>query len=126
MINKSWNSINHLSVAIVIFLAFLGAFLNSKRYCAVNSDKHKQYSKTKRILRILSQILFDAISVGTISLIVYIGLIGYGVNEFLAVSIAGFLAKEGNSAIYHFKLFVAEKLGANSLVEELQKEKEMK
>jgi len=126
MPHKDWGNVNHISVIIVSFLSFLGAVFNVKRYCLINKEKCDKYSKSRLIFLIISHIVFDAVSVGTISLIVYIGMVGYGFNEFLSVAVAGFLGAEGNSAIYQFKLLVAEKLGANTLLQELQKEKEAK
>ena len=126
MTNKDWNNINHISVYIVAILSFIGAILNTKRYCKTNKDKCNSYKKIKLFFVVTSHIIFDAISVGAISLIVYIGLVGYGLNEFLSVAIAGFLAKEGNTAIYQFKLLIADKFNSSALMEELKKEKEIK
>ncbi len=124
MPNKDWNHINYISVYIIAILSFIGAVLNTKRYCNTNKDKCNSYKKIKLFFVVASHIIFDAISVGAISLIAYIGLVGYGLNEFLAVAIAGFLAKEGNTAIYQFKLFLADKLNSQALRDELEKEEE--
>ena len=124
--HKDWNDVNYFSVFIIITLSFLGAMFNTKRYCKINKDKCKEYKKTKLFLTTLGHLIFDFISIGTISLIVYIGLVGYGFNELLAVAIAGFLAKEGNVALYQFKIFVADKFGSDELLNELKKEKEAK
>ena len=126
MPNKDWNNINHISVYIVSLLSFIGAVLNTKRHCNTNKDKCNSYKKIKLFFVVTSHIIFDAISVGAISLIVYIGLVGYGFNEFLSVAIAGFLAKEGNTAIYQFKLFLADKFNSSALMEELKKERGIK
>ena len=126
MINKDWHSINYFSVILVTVLSFIGAGFNTKRYCVINKDKCGKHSKKKLFFVIVSHIVFDAISVGSISLIVYIGLVGYGLNELLSVAIAGFLAKEGNVALYQFKIFVADKFGSDELLNELKKEKEAK
>ena len=126
MTHKDWNSINYISVCIVSLLSFIGAILNTKRHCNTNKEKCNSYKKTKLFFVVVSHIVFDAVSVGSISLIVYLGLVGYGLNEFLSVAIAGFLAKEGNTAIYQFKLLVADKFNSSALMEELKKEKEAK
>ena len=126
MVSKDWNHINYISVGIVALLAFLGAILNTKRYCKTNKEKCDNYKKTKLFFTVVSHVVFDALSVGTISLIVYIGLVGYGLNEFLSVAIAGFLAKEGNTAIYQFKLFLADKFNSTALMEEIKKERDVK
>ena len=126
MPHKDWNSINYFSVMLVAVLSFIGAVFNTKRYCVINKDKCEKHSKKKLFFVVVSHIIFDAISVGSISLIVYIGLVGYGLNELLSVAIAGFLAKEGNVALYQFKIFVADKFGSDELLNELKKEKEAK
>ena len=123
--HKDWNHLDHFSVLIIIILSFLGAMFNTKRFCKTNA-KCKEYKKRKVFLIALGHILFDFISIGTISLIVYVGLVGYGLNELLAVAIAGFLAKEGNTALYQIKLVIADKLGSSALMEELKEEKESK
>jgi len=124
-VHKDWNHLNHFSVLVIIVLSFLGAMFNTKRFCKTN-DKCKEYKKIKVFLTTLGHILFDFISIGTISLIVYIGLVGYGLDELLSVAIAGFLAKEGNTALYQIKLVIADKLGSSALMDELKEEKEGK
>jgi len=126
MPHKNWNDLNTISVFIVSFLSFLGSVFNVKRYCAINREKCKKQTKKRLFITIVSHVVFDAISVGTISLIVYVGMIGYGFNDLLSVAVAGFLGAEGNTAIYQIKLVIAEKIGANALMEELKKEKEIK
>lgn len=123
---KDWNNVNYISVIIITIVSFFGAIFNTKRYCKINRDKCDEIKKIKKYYLISSHIVFDFISIGIISLIVYIGLIGYGVNELLSVAIASFLAKEGNIALYQFKIFLADKLGSDALIEELKKEKENK
>ncbi len=126
MINKDWSNINYFSVILVAVLSFIGAAFNTKRYCVINKDKCGKHSKKKLFFVVISHIVFDAISVGSISLIVYIGMIGYGFNELISVAVAGFLGAEGNSAIYQFKIFIADKLGSDELLNELKKTKEKK
>lgn len=124
--NKDWNSINYISVIIVSLLSVLGGILNTKKHCVINDEKCKSYGFLKLSVVVISHIIFDAISIGSISLIVYLGLVGYGINDLLSVAIAGFLASEGNKAIYQFKLVLAEKLNSQALMEELKKDKEHK
>ena len=126
MPHKDLHDLNYLSVTFITILSFLGAILNTKRKLKVNKEKFENYDKLKLLTFIISNVLFDALSVGSISIITYIGLIGYGMNEYIAVAIAGFLAKEGTTAIYQLKLVVAEKLHSEALMEELKQEKENK
>ena len=126
MPHKDLHDLNYLSVTFITILSFLGAILNTKRKLKINKEKFKNYDKLKLLTFIISNVLFDALSVGSISIITYIGLIGYGMNEYIAVAIAGFLAKEGTTAIYQLKLVIAEKLHSEALMEELKQEKENK
>ena len=126
MPHKDLHNLNYLSVTFITILSFLGAILNTKRKLKINKEKFKNYDKLKLLTFIISNVLFDALSVGSISIITYIGLIGYGMNEYIAVAIAGFLAKEGTTAIYQLKLVIAEKLHSEALMEELKQEKENK
>ena len=124
MINKDWNDINYLSVFIISILAFLGAVLDTKRYCKTHTNICEESTKTQNFIKIILHILFDFVSIGAISLVVYIGMIGYGINELLSVAIAGFLATEGNKALYELKLLIADKLNSQALKDELKKQKD--
>ena len=124
MPHKNLNDLNFISIAFISFLSFLGSVLNTRRKYKINSEKYKKYSKTKLFFFFVSNIIFDALSVGSISIVVYIGLIGYGFNEYVSVAISGFLASEGSAAIYQLKLVIAEKIHSDALLEELKKEKE--
>ena len=126
MINKNWNDVNYISVFIISILAFLGAALDTKRYCKTYPNICEKNTKTQKVIEIIIHTLFDFISISAISLIVYIGMIGYGFNELLSVAVAGFLATEGNKALYQLKLLVADRLNSQALKEELEQEKEGK
>ena len=123
MINKDWNDVNYISVFIISILAFLGAALDTKRYCKTHTNICEESTKIQNFIKLTLHILFDFISIGAISLIVYIGMIGYGINELLSVAVAGFLATEGNKALYELKLLIADKLNSQALKDELEKEK---
>lgn len=124
MINKNWNDINYLSISVIALLAFVGSILHTRKYCRLNKEKCDNYSMLSKTFHVTFHILLDSITVGALSTIVYIGLIGYGFNELLSVAIAGFLATEGNNAIYEAKLIVADKLNSQLLKEHLKEEKE--
>ena len=126
MINKNWNDVNYISVFIISLLAFLGSMLSIKRYCKTNTEVCEKKSSLPKIIKVTLHILFDFISISAISLIVYIGMIGYGFNELLSVAVAGFLATEGNKALYELKLLIADKLNSQALKDELEQEKDIK
>jgi len=58
-----------------------------------------------------------------LTLLVYLGLIGYGINELLAVAISGFIGHQGTRSFYLIELIITEKLGAKATFEEIKKEK---
>lgn len=122
--HRNWGNLNHFSVFVIVVLSFIGAMFNTKRYCKTNPDIHKK-TKAKTLMIIIGHLLFDFVSIGSISLIVYLGLIGYGINDLLAVAISGFLAKEGNTALYQLKIVIADKIGSEALMHELKKDKEV-
>ena len=124
MINKNWNDVNYISVIFIIVLSIIGSISNVKKFCRTNKDKCGEYSKAAKIWNITLHLLIDSIMIGSLSVIVYLGLIGYGFNELFSVAVSGFLAKEGNTALYEIKLVIADKLNSESLKEKLKKEEE--
>ena len=55
-----------------------------------------------------------------ITMLVYLGLIGYGANELLAVGISGFFGHQGTRSFYLMELIIAEKVGAKNTFNELK------
>lgn len=66
--------------------------------------------------------VFDMIVNVGITMLIYIGCIGYGFNELTSVAIAGFLGHQGTRSIYLMELIIAEKLGAKATFEEIKRE----
>ena len=64
-----------------------------------------------------------AVNMG-ITMLVYIGAIGYGFNELLAVALAGFLGHQGTRSFYLLELIIAEKLGAKKTFDEIKGDKD--
>ena len=60
-----------------------------------------------------------------ITMLVYLGMIGYGIDDLLAVAAAGFVGHQGTRSFYLIELIITEKLGAKKTYEML-KEKEEK
>ena len=56
-----------------------------------------------------------------LTLLVYLGLIGYGINELLAVAISGFIGHQGTRSFYLAELIITEKLGAKATFDEVKK-----
>jgi len=58
-----------------------------------------------------------------LTLLVYLGLIGYGINDLLAVAISGFIGHQGTRSFYLIELIITEKLGAKATFEEIKSHK---
>jgi len=103
------------TASIIAFVAGIwGAILNF-----IKRDTHT-HTVTRKMFTFIMDML---INVG-ITMLIYIGCIGYGLNELISVAIAGFLGHQGTRSIYIVELIIAEKLGAKNTFEELKKEKE--
>jgi hypothetical protein len=100
---------------IVFVLGMWGSLLS---FIKRNSDGVKRSIKQKMFMFVT-----DLISTMGLSVITFCGAIGLGLNELLAVGISGFVAHQGTRAIYLIELIIADKLGSNSLKEEIKKGK---
>ncbi|PHQ90099.1 MAG: hypothetical protein COB42_05650 [Sulfurimonas sp.] len=58
-----------------------------------------------------------------VTMLFYIGLIGYGTADLLAVAISGFAGHQGVRSVYLVELLIAEKLGAKWTFAEITKSK---
>jgi len=58
-----------------------------------------------------------------LTMLAYSGLIGYGINELLAVAISGFMGHQGTRSFYLIELLIAEKIGAKETFNEVRKNK---
>ena len=102
------------TASIIAFLAGLwGAILNFiKRDTKLHSLSRKTFT-----------FLIDmTINIG-ITMLIYIGCIGYGFNDLLSVAVAGFLGHQGTRSFYIMELIVAEKLGAKQTFNSLKDDK---
>jgi len=57
-----------------------------------------------------------------ITMLIYLGLIGYGVNDLIAVAVSGFGGHQGVRSIYLIELIIAEKLGAQATFKAIQED----
>lgn len=55
-----------------------------------------------------------------LTMLVYLGLIGYGLNELVAVAISGFVGHQGTRGVYLIELTIAEKVGSRTAIEEIK------
>lgn len=82
----------------------------------------KRDTSTATFMRKTFLFLMDMfVNIG-ITMLIYIGCMGYGLNDLLSVAIAGFLGHQGTRSFYLIELIIAEKLGAKATFEEIKKE----
>ena len=112
MINKDWDNLNNLSLILVGFFGFWGGFLNYLR----RSKAYPNISFKQRCFNFI----VDAVSTSSFSIITYLGLIGYGVNDLFAVAVAGFIGHQGTRAIYVMEIFLAEKFGGSETIQAIK------
>ena len=111
---------NHFSdidktASLIAFIAGIwGAILSFAR------RDNKTHSFCKKCLFFF----FDMIVNTGLTMLIYIGCIGYGFNDLMSVAIAGFLGHQGTRSLYLMELIIAEKLGAKATFEEIKKERE--
>ena len=106
------NTIDDVSLIIPLIVGIWGSIL------AYLKRQRKDYT----FLKSLSIFIFDMFTYIGFTLLIYLGLIGYGLNELLSVSIAGFIGHQGARAVYLVELVIADKLGSKSMAEEVKKE----
>ncbi len=111
---KHMSDVNTLATLIALGAGVWGAILN---YAQRDTQKHS-------ILKKISIFFMDMIINVGITMLVYLGLVGYGVNDLVAVAISGFVGHQGTRSFYLIELLIAEKLGAKKTYEMLQNERE--
>lgn len=83
----------------------------------------KRDNKTHSISRKTITFLIDMIVNIGITMLIYIGCVGYGFNDLLSVAVAGFLGHQGTRSFYIMELILAEKLGAKQTFNALKDDK---
>jgi len=111
---KNLNDLNSISLVLVTFFGAWGGFLNYLR----RAKTHPNYTWKQKVFHFF----VDAVSVCTITVIVYLGLIGYGLNDLLAIAISGFIGHQGANAIYTIEIVLAEKFGGDEAVNVIKEE----
>ncbi len=111
---NNFSDMDHTASVIAIMAGMWGAILNF-----VKRDK-REHSLTKTVL----YFIFDMIVNIGITMLIYIGCIGYGLNDLLSVAIAGFLGHQGTRSFYIMELILTEKIGAKRTFEKLSEDKE--
>ena len=112
---RNFNDIPLITHIIVFLTGLWGAILNFMK----REELHRDMPVYKKV----GFFIIDLISSGGIATITFLGCVGYGLNELIAVALSGIMAHQGTRAIYIFELVLAEKLNSKALKEELEKRK---
>jgi hypothetical protein len=113
MQNNGFENMDIVSMAVAFFAGLWGAF-----FSFIRRDKEGKSIGNKVGVFIVDMI----INVG-ITMLAYIGLVGYGINELLSVAISGFVGHQGTRTFYLAELIIAEKFGAKKTFEKIVEEK---
>ena len=111
MPHNNFNDINTSATLIAFIAGIWGAIVSFTRRDV------KGFSMVKKVSIFIMDMF---VNVG-ITLLVYLGLIGYGLNDILAVAISGFVGHHGTRGFYLIELIIAEKIGAKQTFEEIKK-----
>jgi len=114
MPHKNLNDLNFVALILTFIFGLTGGVLNYMR----RLKTYPEYTKTKKIV----MFFVDVFTVGSLTIIVFIGLQGYGVNELLSVAIAGFVGHQGTRAIYLLEIVALEKLGSKEALNIVKEE----
>jgi len=102
------------TASLIAFIAGLwGAMLNFL----------KRDNADHPIIKKILTFIFDMVVNIGITMLIYIGCIGYGFNDLLSVAVAGFLGHQGTRSFYIMELLIAEKLGAKQTFNSLKDDK---
>ena len=113
MPHNNFHDLDNLSAYIAFFAGFWGAALNFM----------KRDTQEMSFIKKFYYFLMDMFVSMGLSMLAFIGLIGYGVNDLTAVAVSGFIAHLGTRSFHLVEMIIAEKLGAKSVLEEIKGEK---
>jgi len=110
---KNFNEIPTLTQIYVFLIGLWTTFINFFK-----REDIKQASISKKIIAFITDLIT---SVG-FTIITFLTLTGYGLNEVFSVGIAGFLGHQGARAAYLIELVILEKVGARKTYEKRVKD----
>jgi len=113
MPEKNFNDLNSVATIVAICAGIWGSILSF-----INRDK-EGFST----IRIITSFLVDMMTDMGFTMLTYFGLIGYGVDELLAVAVSGFVGHQGTRAVYLIELAIADKIGSKEMLNEIKREK---
>jgi hypothetical protein len=108
---SNFSDMNSTASAIAFVAGMWGAILNFLK---------RDISKIGIVRKIGLFFMDTTVSMG-ITMLVYIGALGYGMNELVSVAIAGALGHQGTRAFYIMELILAEKLGAKHNIQSFKR-----
>ena len=103
MPHNSFNEISPIATMLAFAAALWGTVINFAR-----RDINK-----KSFLRIVVIFISDFMVSAGFTMLTYIGLVGYGLNDLLAVSVSGYMGYLGIKSSHLIELILTEKVGAN-------------
>ena len=112
MPHNNFNDIDLFSTLIAALAGIWGAVISFYR---------RDVRKFK-IGRKIAMFFMDMIVNVGLTLLVFLGLVGYGINDLLAVAVGGFVGHQGTRSFYLIELIITEKLGAKSTHNDIKEE----
>jgi len=112
MPHNNFNDVDGAATIIAVTAGAWGAILSFLR------RDLREFSMYKKLTFFITDMF---INVG-ITLLVYLGLIGYGINDVLSVAIGGFIGHQGTRSFYLIELIITEKLGAKDTFNTIRKD----
>jgi len=106
---NNFTELDKLATIIALSAGMWGAILSFFR------RDTKGFSIKRKILMFIMDMF---INVG-LTMLTYLGLVGYGINDLLAVAISGFFGHQGVRSFYLMELIITEKLGAKATFTEI-------
>ncbi len=112
MIEK-FSDIDKVATMIALLAGLWGTILNFSRRHTDN------FSMKKKILMFFMDMF---VNIG-ITMLIYLGFIGYGINELLAVAVSGFAGHQGVRSFYLMELIITEKIGAKDTFDQIKEDR---
>jgi len=112
MPHNNFNDISVTATMVAVISALWGAILNFAK---------RDVSKKSAFRKVLIFISDFMISSG-FTMLTYLGLVGYGINDLMAVSLAGFVGHLGIRSSHLIELVIAEKVGAKKTFDYIKEE----
>jgi len=114
MPEKHFNDLDNVSLIVAFLAGLWGSILS---FIKRNKESYS-------LLRMVLTFFMDMLTNMGFTLLTYIGLVGYGINDLLSVAIASFIGHQGTRAVYLAELVIADKIGSKAMMDEVKKGKE--